>query len=178
MKSIVSKLLGRAGDLVDVQPVLALFIGGAFLAVFLTAIFRSKPAVEGEARPHWSWMFFCAGKRFLWGITLVGFLLATLSLLRVYLHQSLANFQRNHGRITEANFNAIQTIWGTHQEQGELRFDLYYEEEVTERIESEDVTKPAVLRKKIVRHDITANPFVAERHEVTLRQNARRKGSA
>src|SRR5205807_5685989 len=31
--SVFSKLLGRAGDLIDVQPVLALFLGGAFLAV-------------------------------------------------------------------------------------------------------------------------------------------------
>ena len=35
-----------------------------------------------------------------------------------------------------------------------------------------------MLRKKIVRHVIAANPFIAERHEVTLRQNARKKGSA
>jgi hypothetical protein len=164
MKSILSKLLGRGGDLVDVQPVLALFIGGALLAVFLTTVYQSKPAVQPDPKPNSLWPFYRTGARFLWGLTLVGFLLATLSLLRVYLHQSLANFQRNHGRITEANFNAIQTIWGTHQEQGELRFDLYYEEEVTERIESEDLSKPAVLRKKIVRHDITANPFLAERH--------------
>src|SRR5205085_3949238 len=100
------------------------------------------------------------------------------SLVRVYLHQALARFQHDHGRVTEANFKAIQTIWGTPQEQGELHFNLYWEEEITERTEFEDVTKPAMLRKKIVRHDITANPFVAARHEVILRQNARRKGSA
>ncbi|HTL58161.1 MAG TPA: hypothetical protein VL361_20910 [Candidatus Limnocylindrales bacterium] len=178
MKSILFKLLGRAGDLADVQPVLALFIGGAFLTVFLAALFHRKSAAEPEPKPNLVWIFYQTAARALWGVTLVGFLLASISLLRVYLHQAVANFQRNHGRITEANFNAIQTIWGTPQEQGELRFDLYYEEEVTDRIESEDVTKPAVLRKKIARHYITANPFITERHEVTLRQNARKKGSA
>lgn len=90
----------------------------------------------------------------------------------------MASFQRTHGRVTEANFKAIQTIWGTPQEQGELRFNLYWEEEVTERIESEDLTRPTLTRKKTVRHDITDNPFVAARHEVVLRQNARKKGSA
>jgi hypothetical protein len=90
----------------------------------------------------------------------------------------VASFQRTHGRVTEANFKAIQTIWGTPQEQGELRFNLYWEEEVTERIESEDLTRPTLTRKKTVRHDITDNPFVAARHEVVLRQNARKKGSA
>src|SRR5205823_1459997 len=95
-----------------------------------------------------------------------------------YLHQTLAGFQRSHGRITEANYNAVQTIWGAEQQQGSLQMEMFYEEEVTERIESEDLTKPAVLRKKIVRHVITSNPFISERHEITLRQNPRKKGSA
>jgi hypothetical protein len=178
MKSITSKLLGRVADLVDIQPVLALFLGGALLAVFLSAAFSSRPALAPDPSPNLVWTVYRRGSRFLWALTLVGFLLATLSLLRTYLHQALARFQHDHGRVTEANFNAIQTIWGTAQVQPDLHFDLYYEEEVTERIESEDVTKPAVLRKKIVRHDITANPFISARHDVTLRQNARKKGSA
>jgi hypothetical protein len=177
MKLVLSKLLGRAADLVDVQPVLALFLGGALLAVFLTVAFSPRSS-ESETSTSLVWTIYRRSTRLLWALTLVGFLLATLSLLRVYLHQTLARFQRNHGRITEANFNAIQTIWGTPQVQPELHFDLYYEEETTERIESEDVTKPAILRKKTVRHEITANPFLAARHEVTLRQNARKKGSA
>ncbi len=178
MKSVLSKLLGRAADLVDVQPVLALFLGGALLAVFLTVVLSTKPDTEREPSQSLLWTLYRRSTRLFWALTLVGFLLATLSLVRVYLHQELARFQHNHGRITEANYNAIQTIWGTPQVQSELRFELYYEEEVTERIESEDITKPAVLRKKIVRHDITSNPFLAARHDVILRQNARKKGSA
>jgi hypothetical protein len=56
--------------------------------------------------------------------------------------------------------------------------EIYYDEEITERIESEDLTKPAVLRKKTVRHFAPANPFVSGQHAVTLRQNNRKKGSA
>jgi hypothetical protein len=178
MKPVLSKLIGRASELIDVQPVLALFLGGALLAVFLTALSRHKSLTDPEAKPSLLWALYRQSARLVWVLMLVGLLIAALSLVRIYLHQELANFQHNHGRVTEANFNAIQTIWGTHQEQGELRFNLYYEEEVTERFESEDVTKPTVLHKKIVRHDITANPFIAARHEVTLRQNARKKGSA
>ena len=55
---------------------------------------------------------------------------------------------------------------------------LFHEEEVTERIEFEDLTKPVAIRKKTVRHVNTSNPFISARHEVTLRQNPRRKGSA
>jgi hypothetical protein len=178
MKSVFAKLLGRAGDLIDVQPVLALFLGGSFLAVFLAVTLRPAPAAKTEARPSLLWLLYHQCARFLWALTLVAFLLASLSLLRVYLHHTLAAFQRSHGRITQANYNAVQTIWGAEQDQGELRAELFYEEEVTERIESEDLTKPAVTRKKIIRHNITANPFVAERHQITLRQNPRKKGSA
>ncbi|MDB6021947.1 MAG: hypothetical protein JWQ04_1804 [Pedosphaera sp.] len=178
MKLLLTKLLGRTGDFSDVQPLLALFLGGALLAVFLAVIFqrRSKPAESSP--PNLLWTLYTRLGTLLWALLLVGFLVSGLSALRSYLHQTVANFQRNHGRVTEANYNAVQTIWGAEQSQGELKMDLYYEEEVTERIESEDLTKPALLRKKIVRHDINSNPFISARHEVTLRQNARRKGSA
>ena len=35
MKPILLKLFGRAGDLADVEPLIALFLGAALLAVFL-----------------------------------------------------------------------------------------------------------------------------------------------
>lgn len=178
MKTILFKLLGRTADLVEVQPVLALFVGGALLALFLTVAFSQKPAAQTQGPPSLLWILYHQLTRITWALTLVCFLLGSLSLLRVYLHQALAGFQRTHGRVTEANFQAIQTIWGTPQQQSDLHFDLFWEEEVTERIESEDITKPAILRKKTVRHDITANPFVSARDEVVLRQNARKKGSA
>ncbi len=178
MKLVLSKLLGRASDLVDVQPVIALFLGGALLAVFLTAVFHSKADTSPDTRGGPFWRLYSQLTRGLWALLLVTFLLASLSLLRVYLHQTLSAFQRSHGRITQANYNAVQTIWGAEQDQGDLRLDLFYEEEVTERIQSEDLTKPAVLRKKTVRHDISSNPFLGARHEVTLRQNPRKKGSA
>ncbi|HWF19001.1 MAG TPA: hypothetical protein VG754_07015 [Verrucomicrobiae bacterium] len=173
---LLLKILGRAGDFSDVQPLLALFLGGALLAVFLAVIFqsRAKPAESSSLL----WTLYMKAGTFLWALFLVGFLVSGLSVLRSYLHQTVAKFQRSHGRVTEANYNAVQTIWGAEQSQDELHMDLYYEEEVTERIESEDLTKPAILRKKIVRHDVSANPFLSARHEVTLRQNPRKKGSA
>ncbi|HXU75235.1 MAG TPA: hypothetical protein VN794_01645 [Methylomirabilota bacterium] len=176
MKPILYKLIGRLADLVDVQPVIALFLGGALLAVFLTVLFRARPQPEPGASLVWT--LYRHLTRLLWASLMVSALLASLALMRVYLHQTLAGFQRTHGRVTQANYNAVQTIWGAEQEQGELHMANFWEEEVTERIESEDLTKPAVLRKKTVRHDITANPFVSTRHDVTLTQNPRKKGSA
>lgn len=105
-------------------------------------------------------------------------LMATISVLRIYLRQAVSNFQRTHGRVTRANYDAVRTIWGAEQEQGELKVEIYTDEEITERIESEDLTKPAVLRKKVVRRPVTANPFIATRHDIVLKRNARKKGSA
>jgi hypothetical protein len=182
MKPILFKLLGRASDLVDVQPVLALFLGAALIAVFIAACSRRSEETDAGATPESKasliWLLYHQFTRLLWATSLVAVLLGTLSLLRAYLHHTVASFQRTHGRITEANYNAVQTIWGAEQNQGDLQMQLYWEEEVTERIESEDLSKPTVTRKKTVRHDITSNPFISATHEVTLKQNPRKKGSA
>ncbi len=178
MKLLLSKLLSRVGGLADVQPLLALFLGGALLAVFLAVVLHRRSKTPGSAAPGLLWTLYVQLGLLLWALFIVTFLMGGLSLLRSYLHQTVANFQRNHGRITDANYNAVQTIWGAEQNQGELSMGLYYEQEETERIQSEDLTKPTVLRKKVVRHDVNANPFVSARHDVTLRQNARKKGSA
>lgn len=180
MKTLLSRILNRSGDFSDVHPLLALFLGGALLAVFLTVSLQQsrKSAPAASEPPSLLWTIYRSLGAFLWASMLVGFLLAGMSYLRGYLHQTVATFQRNHGRVTDANYHAVQTIWGAEQNQDDLKIDLYWEEEITERIESEDLTKPAVLRKKTVRHEITSNPFITARHEVTLRQNARKKGSA
>ena len=179
MKIILSKLLGRASDLADVEPLIALFLGAALLAVFLSALFSpARPTSPDSDRPGLLWILYQQAACLLWAALLVVFLAGTISVLRIYLRQTEENFQRTHGRITRANYNAVQTIWGSEQQQGELRLEVYTNEDVTERIESEDPTKPALLRKKTVRHLATGNPFVAEHHDVTLRQNPRKKGSA
>jgi hypothetical protein len=179
MNAIISKLLNRANDLADVEPVVALFLGAALLAVFLTALFQSKTAAEsGGKSPGLVWTLYGNFTRLVWAALLVALLVGTISVLRSYLRRTLNDFQRTHGRVTQANYNAVETIWGAEQVQGELNVDIYHNEEITERIESEDPAKPALLRKKTVRQPVSGNPFVAAHHEMTLRQNARKKGSA
>ena len=178
MKLLLTRLLSRAGGFSDVEPLLALFLGGGLLAVFLTTLFHGRTKPAESAPPSLLWTLYVQLGVLVWALFLVSLLMSGLSTLRSYLHQTVANFQRTHGRVTDANFHAVQTIWGSEQQQGDLLLDLYWEEEVTERIESEDLTKPAILRKKKVRHDITENPFIFARHQVALTQNARKKGSA
>src|SRR5882724_5495301 len=181
MNLIVSRILSRASNLVDVEPTIALFIGAALLTVFLTALFAARPAVEPGNPSLISsliWTIYRNLLRLSWALLLVTLLAGTISVLRSYLQHSLTNFQQTHGRITQANYDAVQTIWGAEQVQGELNVDIYHTEEVTERIESEDPAKPALLKKKTVHKSVTGNPFVSARHQVTLRQNPRKKGSA
>ena len=178
MNLIVSRILGRASDLVQVEPTIALFIGAALLAVFLTALLTPKSAAEPGGGSSLIWTLYRNLMRLTWALLLVALLAGSISVLRSYLQHSLATFQRTHGRITQANYNAVQTIWGAEQVQGELNVDIYHTEEVAERIESEDPAKPALLKKKTVRKTVTGNPFVSARHQVTLRQNPRKKGSA
>ena len=178
MNLIVSRILGRASDLVQVEPTIALFLAAALFAVFLAALLPAKATVETGGGSSLVWTLYRNAARLAWALLLVALLTGTISVLRSYLQQSLANFQRTHGRITQANYDAVQTIWGAEQVQGELNVDIYHNEEVTERIESEDPAKPALLKTKLVHTSITGNPFVTARHQVTLCQNPRKKGSA
>lgn len=175
MNVIVAKLLNRASGLADVEPVVALFLGAALAAVFLTALFQNRGAIGHTGLVGSLYQHFA---RLLWATMLVALLVGALSVLRPYVRQTVNDFQRGHGRITQANYNAVQTIWGSEQAQGELNVEIYHNEEVTERIESEDPSKPALLHKKMQRISVTGNPFISARHEITLRQNPRRKGSA
>jgi hypothetical protein len=178
MKAILLKLFGRASDLANVEPLIALFLGAALLAVFLSAFQQSQSQTDPSGKSSLLWTLYRHFTQLAKALMLVALLAATISVLRSYLRQTVSHFQQTHGRVTQANYDAVRTIWGAEQEQGELKVEIYTDEEVTERIEPEDLTRPAVLRKKIVRHPITANPFVAARHDVTLKQNARKKGSA
>lgn len=176
MKTFVLKLFGRAENLAQAEPVLALFVGGALLALFLSVFFHAIR--DTASSPTLPLSLYRQAKALVWALMLVAFTATALSLVRGYLRQTLTAFQSTHGRITQANYNAVQTIWGSPQVQPDLRMEIYYDEEITERIESEDLTKPAVLRKRTVRHFAPGNPFLAGRHAVTLRQNVRKKGSA
>jgi hypothetical protein len=176
MKRFVSKLIDQAGDLAQSEPVISLFVAAALAALFFVAFQQQQARTGGDTALHWR--LYRTLESLLWAAALVAMTATALALLRGQLHQTLARFQFSHGRITQANYNAVQTIWGAEQVQRELQAQFFYDEEVVERIESEDITKPAVLRKKIVRHHLAGNPFISTRHHVALRQNPRRKGSA
>src|SRR4030095_9172032 len=127
MTTFISRLAGRAGDLAQTQPLLALCLGAALFALFISLLLR-KPATVG-ANTSFVWTLYSQASRFLFAAILVLLLAQTLGVLRTYLRKSVAQFQQTHGRITTANYNAVETIWGSEQTQRELTFQVYYDEE-------------------------------------------------
>jgi hypothetical protein len=178
MNLLLSRLLSRASELADVQPLVALFLGAALLAVFLAALFPNSATGADAPNQSLARTLYQHLSRLTWALLLILLLAGGINVLRSYLRQTVNDFQRTHGRITQANYNAVETIWGAEQIQNELNVDVYHDEEVTERIDSEDPTKPELIRKKTVHRSATGNPFVSATHEVTLKQNPRKKGSA
>ena len=58
MKSILLKLLGRTSDLANVEPLLALFLGAALLAVFLSAFLQSESSTDPSGKPSLLWTLY------------------------------------------------------------------------------------------------------------------------
>jgi hypothetical protein len=162
----VQHLLELGRNYVDHQPTLALAFGAALITVVAAA--ARTPAATLSLRIA----------RFGWGLALAGFLVGAALLLKSYQNEALSDFRRTHGRVSEANYNAVQNIWGPEQNQQELTVEFGYDEEVTERVEFDDPAKPALIKKKTVHRVVLGNAFESARHEVTLRQNPRKKGSA
>ena len=173
---LLQQLVSLAQNFLDRQPALALAMGGTLTAVFLCTVFgRREDKREPSGVAVGIYLQFC---RIIWAALLVALVAGAAILLQSYLGRTLSEYHHAHGRLTEANLQAVHTIWGDEQVQGELSADLWWEQEETERIESEDLSKPAVTRKHTVRYTVAENPFVTTRHEVTVRQNPRHKGSA
>ncbi len=172
MLPFLQSLCDRVSTSLGAQPLFSLLLGAALAAVFLNIVLKS------ELSPSLGWAIWKWLGRFVWATTLVALLLGAAMGLSNYLDRTAANFRHDHGRVTEANLEAVRTIWGPEQQQGELSVALRWEEEQLERLESEDPTKPTVTRKRKLTHTVDENPFVNARHAVMLRQNPRKKGPA
>ena len=164
---ILQELIAAGRSYGEREPTLTLAFAGALAAVLGMAVWRAR----GQ-----SWAG--RGAQLGWGLLAVVMLVGTAGVLKRYLNRELAEFCRTHGRVSEANYNAVQAIWGPEQNQQELTVEFGYDEEVTERVEFEDPSKPALIKKKIEHRTVPGNPFESARHEVTVRQNPRKKGSA
>ena len=173
MLELLQRLLDLARTGLDRQPALVLALAAAFAAIFLSTILRRNSGDAGGIAGQ----VYRQLSRVAWGVMLVAMVAGAVVGIQAYLNRTLQDYRHSHGRLTEVNLQAVRTIWGDEQVQGDLSVSLWWEEEQTERIESEDLSKPTVTRKKTLRHPVASNPFMSTRHEITVRQNARKKGS-
>lgn len=178
MSELISTLLGRAGDLLGTEPILALFLGAALVSVFLSTSLSWRNGASPGTPAGTGWTIYRQLSRIVWALVLTACLGATIGVLRSYLSRTYWQFRQTHGRVSETNHDAVRTIWGSEQQQCELTARLWYEVEETERLKSEDPTRPEVVRTKLVERTVTGNPYASARHAVTLTQNPRTKGSA
>ncbi len=170
-------IVDAANELLSREPFLALALGAALVAVFVVNLTRREPARDdassGIALVAWHGLM-----RLLWAAFLVLVLAGALRAMQVGLGQVESAFRHRYGRVTEVNLAAVRTIWGEEQAQGELTLSLGYDVEDTQRLESEDPTRPAMIRKITRREEIKTNPFIAAQHTVTIQRSDRTKGSA
>src|ERR1051326_170775 len=119
MTDLIARLLSRAGDLTESEPILALALGGALLAVFLSEAFRGQTLPTNPPSTNRFWTIAGHVLRVLRVLTLVVLLAGVMGVLRNYLNHQIANFRATHGRVSETNYEAVQTIWGPEQVQSE-----------------------------------------------------------
>src|SRR6266540_305603 len=105
MKPILLKLSNRAGDLAGVEPLIALFLGAALLAVFLTAFLQSRSDADPSGKLGLLWTLYGHFTRLARALMLVALLAATISVLRIYLRQTVSNFQRTHVNLRDARLD-------------------------------------------------------------------------
>ncbi|HTD88549.1 MAG TPA: hypothetical protein VK850_18390, partial [Candidatus Binatia bacterium] len=99
MKTFVLRFLDHAENLTQAEPVLAFFVGGALLALFLSTFHHTLRSAD---TPTLLLQLYRQSKALVWALTLLALTATALSLLRGYLRQTLTGFQRTHGRITQA----------------------------------------------------------------------------
>jgi len=175
MMAFWQQLLERAMVMLGAQPLFILILGSALRTAFLSVVLPARPT---SAATSLGWNIWSRLGQVVWGVVLCLLLLGASMGLSNYLDRTAADFRHDHGRVTEANLGAVRTIWGPEQQQGELSVAMNWQEDIIERLESEDPTRPTVTRKRTVNHAITENPFVRARHVVVLQPSPRKKGPA
>ena len=179
MNAIIAKLLNRACGLANVEPVIALFVGAALLAVFLTALFQTKNSAEPGGSPGLLWTLYHNFTRLFWGLALVVLLIGTISVLRFVFAAGSERFfalaRPDHPGKLQRRPDHLGL--GTGPGRIERGYLPQRGSHRAHRVRGPVETRPAP-QKNAARLRHRQSFRIAARHEITLRQNARKKGSA
>src|SRR5579859_5619650 len=150
------------------EPFIGLLMIVATLVLFLGA-WHARP--DGD-RP-WSWL-----RRLIEAGSVAALFLGLLWAFRAILNDNAKTFRERHGRVSEANYQSLTTIWGGQAEQRELKVKHFVEDEEREEIPRPDPALPPVYKTTKVTHELEENSILGAHGQVTLTLNKRKKGSA
>jgi len=159
---------GRFFDWMTYEPVVGLMMIVAAVVLFIGRYRRGAP---GEGGGPWVRGVLEAGAG---AVLFLGLLWA----FRAVLNDNAATFRENHGRVSEANYESLKTIWGAPHVQRELT--VLHTRKVIEREEMwrEDPSLPPLYRDVEREVVVDQNSLRSSHGTVVLTLNERRKGSA
>ena len=150
------------------EPIIGLMMVVGAVVLFLGAYRRgSPPSTFG------SWT-----RRIIESSAYALLFLGLLWAFRAVLNDNNSTFSQNHGRVSEANYQSLQTIWGAPHVQRELEVHHYrtiVEQEETWR---EDPTLPPLYRNVEREISVEQNTILSSQGHIELTTNERQKGSA
>ncbi|HEY3378980.1 MAG TPA: hypothetical protein VGL77_15955 [Armatimonadota bacterium] len=96
--------------------------------------------------------------------------------MRITLARTEYDFRRQHGRVSQANLESVEKIWGRPHVQRDLVVNHYYMRPVTEEVKDE--LGRIIMRTRMERVDVPQNSVTRTRGDVTLTRSERQKGTA
>jgi hypothetical protein len=165
---MISYLVSRALAWMEQEPVVGLMMTVAAVVTFAGVYRRDGGPEQGP----WAWL-----RRIIEAGTMAALLMGLLWAFRAVLGDNSGTFLVEHGRVSEANFRSVQTIWGAPHVQQELVVRHFHTVVDREEQFRDDPTLPPVFRE-VEREELVPQDSIASAHgTVVIVPNQRKKGS-
>lgn len=165
---MISYLVARVLAWMEQEPVVGLMMTVAAVVTF-AGVYRRDGGPELEP---WQWL-----RRIIEAGTMAALLMGLLWAFRAVLGDNSGTFMVEHGRVSEANFRSVQTIWGAPHVQHELVVRHYHTVVDREEQFRDDPTLPPVFRE-VEREALVEQDSITSAHgTVVIVPNERKKGS-
>jgi hypothetical protein len=159
---------GRFFDWMTYEPVVGLMMIVAAVVLFIGGYRRGAP---GDGVQVWV-------RRIVEAAGMAVLFLGLLWAFRAVLNDNASTFRQNHGRVSEANYESLKTIWGGPHVQRELTVRHYRTVVEREEMWREDPSLPPLYRDVKREVYVDQNSLLSSHGTVDLTLNERRKGSA
>lgn len=167
---MIGHIVDRFFNWMEFEPAIGIMMVLAAIVLFVKAYNKN-----GAFQPAslWEWI-----RRLIEAASVAVLFLGLLWAFRVILNDNYIDFQKTHGRISEANYESVKRIWGAPHVQRELHIVHYMEKTVKEEIPREDPGEPPLYRMRTETVEVEQNSILGLQGEIELTPNRRKKGSA